>query len=253
MLSSFQPLARSASLLHSLGVVLATLLVTVLFCLKVILYSAIGRLDRLQMDYFARAWSARLLYLVRMQLSVRGRFPEVDDGRRYIVLCSHSSHYDIPVSFVALPGSLRMLAKKELFRIPLLGTAMRAGEIPSVDRQNRQQALTDLQKARQMMESGIVLWAAPEGTRSADGQLLPFKKGCFHLALDTGAIIVPVVIRGIHRVLPANTFRLTLSQPVQLQIGTPIDASEFTFEQLDRLMQQVRSQMQEMLDAPSSP
>jgi len=248
MLSSLQPLARSATLIRTLGVIVETLLLTVLFSLKVILRSTMGQLDRPRMDYYTRAWAARLLYLVRMQLSVRGHFPEIVQGRRYLVLCTHSSHYDIPVSFVAMPGSIRMLAKKELFGIPLLGTAMRAGEFPSIDRHNREQALADLQKARQMMEDGIVLWAAPEGTRSPDGVLLPFKKGCFHLALDTGAIIIPVAICGIHRVLPARTFRLTLDQPVQFQIGTPIDAGDFKPEQMAELMGQVRTQMQKMLD-----
>ena len=252
MLSSLQPLAQSATLLRTLGVIVATLLVTALYSIKVILRSLFGRLDRARTDYYTRAWSARLLHLVRMQLSVRGQCPDFADGRRYLILCSHSSHYDIPVSFVAMPGSIRMLAKKELFRIPLLGAAMKAGEFPSIDRHHRDQALADLQVARRMMESGIVLWAAPEGTRSADGRLLPFKKGCFHLALDTEAIIVPVVIRGIHHVLPARTYRLTLGQPVQLQIGTPIDAGQFTAEQMDALMAQVRSQMQELLDAPAS-
>ena len=252
MLESLQPLARSATLIRTLGVIVETLLLTALFSIKVILRSALGQLDCPRMDYYTRAWAARLLYLVRMQLSVRGHFPEIVDGRRYLVLCTHSSHYDIPVSFVAMPGSIRMLAKKELFRIPLLGSAMKAGEFPSIDRHHREQALADLQKARQMMESGIVLWAAPEGTRSAAGDLLPFKKGCFHLALDTGAIIIPVAIRGIHRVLPARTFRLTLDQPVQFQIGTPIDATAFDAGQIDALMAQVRSQMQAMLDAGDS-
>ncbi|MBF7729447.1 lysophospholipid acyltransferase family protein [Pseudomonas sp. N040] len=247
-MSSLQPLAYSATRIRTLGVILAAVLVTALYSLKVIVRSALGRLDRARVDYYTRAWSARLLHLVRMQFSVHGTFPEFGDGRRYLILCSHSSHFDIPVSFVGLPGSIRMLAKQELFRIPLLGAAMQAAEFPSIDRHNRERALADLQRARQMMESGIVLWAAPEGTRSPDGRLLPFKKGCFHLALDTGAIIVPVAIRGIHHVLPARSFRLNLGQPVQLRIGTPIDAGQYRAEQLDSLMAQVRQQMQGMLD-----
>jgi 1-acyl-sn-glycerol-3-phosphate acyltransferase len=98
------------------------------------------------------------------------------------------------------------------------------------------------------MESGIVLWAAPEGTRSADGSLQPFKKGCFHLALDTGAIIVPVAIRGIHHVLPARTFQLNLGQPVQFKFGTPIDAGTYSAQQMGSLMEEVRIQIQSMLD-----
>ncbi len=252
MLSRLQPLAQSATKVRIVGVILATLLVTALYSLKVIVRAVLGMLDRSRMDYYTRAWASRLLYLVRMQFSVHGKLPDFNDGRRYLILCNHSSHYDIPVSFVAMPGSVRMLAKKELFRIPLLGSAMKAGDFPSIDRHNREQALADLRVARQLMESGIVLWAAPEGTRSPDGRLQPFKKGCFHLALDTGAIIVPVAIRGIHHVLPARSFRLNLGQQVQFQFGAPIDAGEFSVEQMDNLMAQVRSQMQGMLDAPAS-
>lgn len=248
MLPGIEPFARSASKLRMLGVMLASLMVTALYSLKVIIRALLGRLDRSRMDYYTRAWASRLIYLVRMQFSVEGSVPDLSDGRRYLILCNHSSHFDIPVSFVAMPGSVRMLAKKELFRIPLLGAAMKAGDFPSIDRQNREQALADLRVARRLMESGIVLWAAPEGTRSADGRLLPFKKGCFHLALDTGAIIVPVAIRGIHQVLPARTFKLTLGQPVQFRFGTPIDAGAYDPQHLENLMEEVRKQIQSMLD-----
>ncbi len=248
MLPGIEPLARSASKLRRLGVILATLMVTALYSLKVIVRALLHRLDRPRMDYYTRAWASRLLYLVRMQFSVQGPIPDFSDGRRYLILCNHSSHFDIPVSFVAMPGSVRMLAKKELFRIPLLGAAMKAGDFPSIDRHNREQALADLRVARQLMESGIVLWAAPEGTRSADGRLQPFKKGCFHLALDTGAIIVPVAIRGIHQVLPARTFKLNLGQPVQLRFGTPIDAGTYSVQQMENLMEEVRKQIQSLLD-----
>jgi 1-acyl-sn-glycerol-3-phosphate acyltransferase len=248
MLSSIEPFARSASKVRMLAVILATLMVTALYSLKVIVRGLLRRLDRPRMDYYTRAWASRLLYLVRMQFSVHGNLPDFGDGRRYLILCNHSSHFDIPVSFVAMPGSVRMLAKKELFRIPLLGSAMKAGDFPSIDRHNREQALADLRVARQLMESGIVLWAAPEGTRSADGRLQPFKKGCFHLALDTGAIIVPVAIRGIHHVLPARTFQLNLGQPVQFKFGTPIDSGTYSTEQIAGLMEAVRIQIQSMLD-----
>ena len=93
MLSSFQPIAQSATKVRMLGVILATLLVTALYSLKVILRSALGTLDRPRMDYYTRAWASRLLYLVRMQFSVQGKVPDFGDGRRYLILCNHSSHY----------------------------------------------------------------------------------------------------------------------------------------------------------------
>ena len=249
---SLQPAIESANLARRVGVVLGSLLVTFYYCSKVLLRALVGRLRRADVDRYTRRWSGLLLRLVRMHLSVHGQMPDFNDGRRYILLSSHASHYDIPASFVALPGSIRMLAKKELFGIPIFGAAIRAAEFPSVDRHNRQQAVKDLEQARRMMESGIVLWAAPEGTRSKDGQLLPFKKGCFHLALDTNAIIVPMVFRGIHEVLPARTWRFNLGLPVRLHIGAPIDASRFSPEQLPELMAQTRQSMQALLGEPQS-
>ncbi|HSX71728.1 MAG TPA: lysophospholipid acyltransferase family protein, partial [Pseudomonas sp.] len=250
-----QPAIESANLARRVGVVLGTALVTAYYCCAILLRALTGRLRRADVDRYTRRWSGLLLRLVRMNLSVHGAMPDFNDGRRYILLSSHASHYDIPASFVALPGSIRMLAKKELFGIPLFGAAIRAAEFPSVDRHNRQQAVKDLEKAKRMMESGIVLWAAPEGTRSRDGQLLPFKKGCFHLALDTNAVIVPIVFRGISEVLPARTWRFNLGLPVQLHIGAPIDASRYSPEQLPELMTQTRLSMQELLGepAPSTP
>lgn len=243
----FSPLVESATLLRRAGVVLGSVGLTAIYSLLILLRAIFGQLNRSIVDKYTRGWSTTLLRLVRANLTVRGEVPDFHDGRRYIIMSTHASHYDIPVSFVSLPGSIRMLAKKELFRIPLLGPAMRAAEFPSVDRGNRSQALADLQKAREMMESGIVLWAAPEGTRSSDGHLLPFKKGCFHLALDTEAVIVPVAIRGIHRVLPARTWQINLGQPVDVRVGLPIDTAGLSREDLPELMADVRQRMEDML------
>ncbi|CAD5107719.1 lysophospholipid acyltransferase family protein [Zestomonas carbonaria] len=245
-----QPVTESATLARRLGVVLGSFLVTLYYCLVVIFRAQFGRLTRRDVDGYTRRWSSLLLRLVRVRLDVQGPMPDFNDGRRYLILCNHSSHYDIPASFVALPGSIRMLTKKELFRIPFFGRAMRAAEFPSLDRHNRYQALKDLETARKMMESGIVLWAAPEGTRSRDGQLLPFKKGCFHLALDTQAVIIPVAISGIHKVLPARTWHFNLGQAVRLQVGEPLDASVYSVERLDELMDETRARMQALLDQP---
>lgn len=238
------PIAESATLMRRIGVVVGSVGVTALYSTLVLLRSLTGRLTREMVDCYCRDWSALLLRLVRVNLRVRGEIPDFEDGRRYIVLCSHASHYDIPLSFVALPGSIRMLAKKEMFGIPLLGPAMRAAEFPSVDRSNHDRALADLERAKAMMESGIVLWAAPEGTRSPDGELGHFKKGCFHLALDTQAIIVPVGIRGNERVLPARTWHINLGQQVDFCVGEPLDSRQYSREQLPELMAEVRRRIE---------
>lgn len=241
------PLTESATLLKRVGVVLGSVALTALYSLLILLRALFGKLNRPIVDKYCYEWSAALLRLVRASLKVRGEVPDFGDGRRYIIMCTHASHYDIPVTFVSLPGSIRMLAKKELFAIPLLGQAMRAAEFPSVDRANRQRAIKDLERARAMMESGIVLWAAPEGTRSPDGKLLPFKKGCFHLALETEAVIVPVAVRGIHRVLPARTWQINLGQPVDVRVGTPLDTAGMTKADLDTVMADVRGRLERLL------
>lgn len=241
------PLIESATVLRRLGVIVGSFLLTALYSLLVLGRSMFGRLDRRMVDRYTREWSAALLRLVRVNLVVRGEMPDLNDGRRYLIMCTHASHYDIPVSFVSLPGSIRMLAKKELFSVPLLGQAMRAAEFPSIDRSNRDRAIRELASARRLMESGIALWAAPEGTRSPDGTLLPFKKGCFHLAIDTEAVIIPVAIRGIHRVLPARTWRINLGQPVEVRVGAPIETTGMNAGQLPDLMDRVRYQLSTLL------
>lgn len=241
------PLTESATLLRRVAVILGSFGLTALYSVLVLGRAAIRRLDRGTVDAYVRGWSTTLLHMVRSSLTVRGEVPEFGDGRRYIIMSTHASHYDIPITFVSMPGSIRMLAKKELFRVPLLGPAMRAAEFPSIDRHNRNRAVQDLARARAMMESGIVLWAAPEGTRSQDARLQPFKKGCFHLALDTEAVVVPMAVRGVHRVLQARSWKINLGQPVEVRVGTPIDTSGMTREQLPELMAQVRAQIEELL------
>jgi 1-acyl-sn-glycerol-3-phosphate acyltransferase len=133
-----------------------------------------------------------------------------------------------------------MLTKKELFRVPIWGKGMQAAEFISIDRHNLEQALKDLDEARKIMQSGIVLWLAPEGTRSRTGRLQDFKKGGFMLALQTGAVIIPVGIKGSETILPPDTFGFVLGRKIEVNIGEPIDSSLYTLEQRDALMQNVR-------------
>ncbi|NQD38158.1 1-acyl-sn-glycerol-3-phosphate acyltransferase [Permianibacter sp. IMCC34836] len=241
---------RKASLFRLLLLMAASVAVTFWYCLRGIWVGTLYRNPRPAMDRVCRRWSQWLVRLIDLRWQVRGQMPVLESNRRYIIMCSHASHYDIPLSFVALPGSLRMLAKKELSRIPVFGLAMRAAEFIFIDRHNREQALKDLAAARAKMESGIVLWVSPEGTRSVDGKLLPFKKGCFHLAIDTQAIIIPVAIRNISTVLPKGTFNLNLGVETEVHIGAPIDASNYSIETRQALSDSVATAMQALLGQP---
>jgi 1-acyl-sn-glycerol-3-phosphate acyltransferase len=192
-------------------------------------------------DARLRWWSQRLIDLVRLRCKVVDPYKvRFQPGRPIVLMSNHQSLYDIPLLFVALPGSIRMLAKKELFRVPVWGRGMRAGEFISIDRNDRAQALRDLTTARRKMEDGIVLWIAPEGTRSRDGRLGTMKKGGFILAIETGALIVPIGIRGSSKVLPPGTLLgPRLGCTAEVHIGRPIDASAYSMERRDVLMAEV--------------
>lgn len=165
---------------------------------------------------------------------------EIKPGGRYVIMVNHCSLFDIPLSVLAMPNSLRMLTKKELFRIPIWGQGLKAGEFVSIDRSDLQQAIRDLAEARRVMESGIVLWVAPEGTRSRDGRLGPFKKGGFVMAIESGATIIPVGIQGSEKILQPKTFDFYLDQDVTINIGAPIEASRYTLDEKEGLMEEVR-------------
>ncbi len=194
-------------------------------------------------------WTDQLLNAVNVTYKVINPHDvQPQAGRATVLVCNHSSAYDIPLAFKAFPQhSIRMLAKKELSRIPLFGQAMTAAEFPFIDRRNRHQALKDLEYARQLMESGIVIWVAPEGTRSKDGKLAPFKKGAFITAIQANATIIPIGIKGAANILPAHSLQFNLNQKAEIHIGLPIDASQYSLDTKDELIALTFNIMQELI------
>ncbi|MEZ4226109.1 MAG: lysophospholipid acyltransferase family protein [Polyangiaceae bacterium] len=185
------------------------------------------------------AWSANMLDVADVDLEVSGR-EHLGRGEAFVVMSNHQSHYDIPVVFQALKRRMRMVAKTELFRIPLFGRAMHVAGFVEVDRSNRDQAMHALEGARRAVAAGTNIWIAPEGTRSESGHLAPFKKGGFHLALGAHARILPVSIDGTKDVLPAHSRTITRGQHVRVVVSPPIDPADYGHDKLDALMQAVR-------------
>lgn len=235
---------KRASWLRTLWIMLCSGLWTggmaILVTSKMLLFGG----DRAYFDRQTRVWSRHLLKMIRLSYQVHNPY-QVDfsqyQQRRYIIMSNHLSLYDIPLLFLAIPGSLRMLAKVELRGIPLFGKVMEVGDFVFIDRHNREQALKDLELAKESMRSGILPWIAPEGTRSRDGKLLPFKKGGFMLAMEMQATIIPVGIRGIGDVLPADKLTVQLGGHVDIYIGKPIDTTHYSFKQREQLMADVRA------------
>jgi len=203
-----------------------------------------GTYERSRGDERLRWWSKRLLDLIDLHWRVfNPSGTRIQGATPTIIMSNHASLYDIPLLFVALPGSIRMLTKKELFRVPIWGRGLRVAEFIAIDRRDRRQAIEALDQARDKMSEGIIVWVAPEGTRSRDGRLGTFKKGGFMLALQTGATIIPVGIRGSHEILPAKTLELWLGQHAEVHIGSPIDASQFSLASREDLMTLVRERI----------
>ena len=192
---------------------------------------ALGRLDRGTVDRRLQSWGRAVLEIAEMHLEVHGR-DAVDWSRAYVIMSNHQSLFDIPVIAATVPGSLRFVAKKELFRVPIWGQAMRAARIISIDRQNRQSAIESLREAGEVLHSGIHIWIAPEGTRSHDGEIGPLKKGGFMLAVDTGTPILPMTISGTHNARRKHERGIQLGVRVEVVFGQPLPVEGKTRDEL---------------------
>ncbi len=204
-----------------------------------------GRLTMQTCDERLAAWSNRIVEHLGMQIEVSGR-EHFSPNQNYLVMSNHQSHYDVPVLFHVLGPphgvALRMIAKVELFSVPFFGRAMREAGFIAIDRNSRKAAMASLREAKEKMLSGVSVWIAPEGTRSPDGKLLPFKKGAFHLALDVRQPVLPVTIWGTRDALPRGRTVSSKGASVSVRIHPPIDTTPYPGDGLGiaPLMQDVR-------------
>src|SRR6478609_7181268 len=196
----------------SIGYLLRAAGVTLRISVPTLFDALLGRLTADVCDSRLDWWSKRLLEQAKVSIRVSGvenalgatRLAIPGAGKSFVVMSNHQSLYDIPALYQALPLRLRMVAKTELFRIPIWAQAMRAAGFVELDRSVRERAIESLERAKLALDRGTSIWIAPEGTRSRDGSLGAFKHGGFHLALGAGAPILPVTIDGTRLILPAK-------------------------------------------------
>ena len=190
--------------------------------------------------YAIAMWIARSgLRLAGVRIQIEG-IERIDPAETYIFMCNHVSNLDPPILIATLPRRTSVLVKKELFQVPILGRAMRMGDLVAVDRRNREAALNSMREAEGVMARGLNMTVFPEGTRSRDGQMLPFKKGPFYLAMDSGVPVVPVTILGSEWLMPKGS-PLIHSGTVRLVFHTPISPKRF--KDNDELISAVRSEI----------
>lgn len=173
--------------------------------------------------WFGGTWGRGLLWAVPTRPNISGT-ENVDPALSYVIVANHLSLIDIPTLYGWLPLDLKWIMKKEIRRIPLIGSATaRLGHI-FLDRENHEAAVRELQQLKENLQPGTSILFFPEGTRSRNGELQAFKMGAFHMARDLEVPILPVTLRGTDKILTPDgmdlhpgTVRLIIHPAISLE------------------------------------
>jgi 1-acyl-sn-glycerol-3-phosphate acyltransferase len=183
----------------------------------------------------ARSWGRVVLKAWGVRVVVRGEAPRGP----VIYAVNHGSVLDIPVIFAHLPGSFRIVHKRSLYLIPLIGLYLYCGGHVAIDRSKAFRARKSLERAAQRIAGGTSVAVFPEGTRSADGSVRPFKKGSFVLAIEAGVPVIPVSLAGVKRVAPQGLLRLRPGE-LAMTLHPPVPTAGRCVEEAGALAEQVR-------------
>ncbi|HET7789384.1 MAG TPA: lysophospholipid acyltransferase family protein [Gemmatimonadales bacterium] len=195
-------------------------------------------------DWGTSDWGRWILWAAGTPLQVTG-LERVPRDTPVVYASNHSSMFDIWALAVALPGSVRFVAKEELARIPFFGRAMLSAGHVSIDRANRAKAFEAYDRAAKTIRGGISTIVFPEGTRSRDGALLPFKNAPFGLAIAAQVPLVPVYVHHTFEILRKGAWRLS-SRPIRILIGDPIATAGMTMDGRDALRERARAAVVEL-------
>jgi len=172
----------------------------------------------------------------------------IDKDKTYIYIPNHLSFFDIFALLAYLPVDFKFILKKELMRIPILGWAMRRARYISIDRSSPAKAKSTFKQAVDRIKSGgasIVIFA--EGTRSKNGHLQPLKRGAFYLAIESGAPIVPVAIKGTCKIMPKGSFKIKKGS-ITIKLGRPIETIHYKRQDMPDLIEKVTVCLKSMLE-----
>ena len=190
------------------------------------------------------------LKLVGVRVHVEGL--EDIPGGVCVFAANHISTID-PMAFIpAIPRRVAILVKKELFRVPFLGPAMRLADFVEVDRADRESAAASVDVAVERLKAGTSFAVYPEGTRSPDGHLRPFKKGTFVMAIQAGVPVVPVSIAGAQKIMRKGEWAIN-GGDIEVRFGAPVNAAEYTLEGRGDLLARVQSLVAAGLPADQQP
>jgi 1-acyl-sn-glycerol-3-phosphate acyltransferase len=225
---------------HTVIIYIVVFIDTVIFA---ILSSILGLINPYSKasNWSIRSWSRIILWISGIKLIIEGR-EHVDPSRPYIFMMNHIGMYDIPAAFIAIPQTGRFIAKKELFKIPLLATGMRLAGILKIDRGNSTEARKTLEKAITTIKDGCSIIIFPEGTRSKTNEIQPFKKGGFIMAIQGKIPILPAVICGTQYIVPKGS-GLVKRGKIKIKFMPQVNTDAYAYEKRNALLKKVREMM----------
>jgi 1-acyl-sn-glycerol-3-phosphate acyltransferase len=186
---------------------------------------------------FAKARARTLMWMLGVRATVTGR-EHLAGGGSFVFVPNHQSHLDILLLLALLPGRTRFAAKQELWRHPVMAAILDTLGMVPIDRERPEASVELLNRAAASGDSFVVF---PEGTRSRDGRLLPFKKGAFVLAIAAGLPVVPVTLRGTRRLMPRGSRMTVVPGDVEIVIEAPIPTAGLRYDDRDALAAEVRT------------
>jgi 1-acyl-sn-glycerol-3-phosphate acyltransferase len=193
---------------------------------------------------FARGWARSILRLAGISVQVLHR-ERLDPARSFVIVSNHESFCDILVLLATLPMPLRFMAKRSIFRIPVLGWSIAAAGFIPVDRGERARSSATMDAALRRLRGGRSLVIFPEETRTADGSMLPFKQGAALLALRSGLPLLPIGISGTRRILPKGSSHISGGK-VALSVGRPIAVGARRPSDRRELTRQTRAEVESL-------
>ena len=188
---------------------------------------------------FARGWARSILAVAGISVHPL-HADKAQPGKSVVVVTNHESFCDILVLLATLPIQVRFLAKRSVFRVPVLGWSIAAAGFVPVDRGDRARGAATVEAALSRLQGGRSLVIFPEETRTRDGSLLPFKRGAAHLAIKSGLPLLPIGIAGTFRILPRGTWQIRPGRVV-VSVGDPIDVAGQSLRERDAVTVEARA------------
>ena len=213
-------------------------ILTIIFCLWGLVLAAHRKSENVLHSNVAVPWAKMILRVCGVKVKVKGR-ENVQGNVPRIYLTNHQSYFDIFALLAHLPGNFKFILKEELMKIPLFGFCIKRAGYIAIHREDPRKALKSMNEAAKKIKNGASVVIFPEGTRSKDGLLQPFKRGGFRLALKSGCEVVPIAIINSRDIVPKGSLRINKGS-FGLNISKPISAKDYSKKNMNQLMARVR-------------